>query len=554
MKQSKPLSSHNSSQAWRAQWIQALYNLSPAMKRRISIGVIITGIPAVIYYYSWWFESTHIGNILIAPFLLFSIVYSCAQVFAAWYIYTQVKLPPPRQAPSGLTVDVFIPVYDEEYALVEASLMAAKAITYPHQTFLLDDARRDDFRMLAEHLGVIYIRRCNNVHAKAGNINHALSYSTADYVAIFDVDHIPEPHFLDSVLGYFDDPSVGFVQAFVAHGNQHESFIARATTGQSYDVFSATSMGMYGCGAATVWGAHCTFRRAALDSIGGYQNGLAEDLHTSLVMHAGGWQSVYVPQLVARGLVPADLRAYFIQHLKWSRGVFEILFEKSLPLLHRMRPSQMVCYLTRMTYYFVGPIAFFQMLALIAALFFDDEVVNEHFGSFLIHLAPAILAIFVVRSLMSILWEQDPEARLSRMDAVALTLGTWPIYTITLIYALLRIRLPHIATPKEARGGQYIWLVIPQIVMVALLLAGIVWRIMVTDIWDSNLLIIIGFALMMIAWHSAVFYGVWEGRRLTASKIGILDTKGYIDVEVSNERVHLKKAGIRSTISSNQDR
>ena len=79
--------------------------------------------------------------LLIAPFLLFSIVYSCAQIFAAWYIYTQVKLPPPRQASSGLTVDVFIPVYDEEYTLVEASLMAAKAITYPHQTFLLDDAR-----------------------------------------------------------------------------------------------------------------------------------------------------------------------------------------------------------------------------------------------------------------------------------------------------------------------------------------------------------------------------------------------------------------------------
>ena len=61
-------------------------------------------------------------------------------------------------------------------------------------------------RSLAERLGVLYVRRSDHLHAKAGNVNHALQFSDADFVTVFDVDHIPEPHFLDTVLGHFDDP------------------------------------------------------------------------------------------------------------------------------------------------------------------------------------------------------------------------------------------------------------------------------------------------------------------------------------------------------------
>jgi hypothetical protein len=86
-------------------------------------------------------------------------------------------------------------------------------------------------------------------------------------------------------------------------------------------------MGMHGCGAAPVWGSHTTFRRAALESIGGYKPGLAEDLHTSICLHAAGWRSVYVPTLHASGLVPSDLRAFTMQQRKWAHGVFGILLE-----------------------------------------------------------------------------------------------------------------------------------------------------------------------------------------------------------------------------------
>jgi cellulose synthase/poly-beta-1,6-N-acetylglucosamine synthase-like glycosyltransferase len=221
-----------------------------------------------------------------------------------------------------------------------------------------------------------------------------------------------------------------------------------------------------------------------------------------------------VPQLVARGLVPADLRAYFIQHLKWSHGVFHILFEISVPLLRRLKSKQALCYLTRMTYYFVGPVAFLQMLTLIGALFFAKPLIQDLLASFLIHLTTAMLAILAIQLIMLILWEIDPAAPILRLRSAALAFGTWPIYTFSLANVLLHRRLGHIATPKEARGGQYLWLVIPQIAMVALFIIGIIQRVAVTEVWDGNVLIIIGFALMMIAWHGVVFYGVWEGWQL----------------------------------------
>ena len=298
------------------------------------------------------------------------------------------------------------------------------------------------------------------------------------------------------MLGHFEDPQVGFVQALVAHGNQAESFVANAVAAQAYDVFSPTSMGMHGAGAATVWGAHCTFRHAALDAIGGHQVGLAEDLHTSLVMHSHGWKSVYVPVLVARGFVPADLGAYTVQQLKWSRGVFEILLEKSLHHFRRLEPAQAICYLTRMTYYLVGPFTLVTMAGVASMLYFGRAYADGHMTSYIAHFVPLALMIVVVRMLAVGMWEQDPDAPgRFHYPGLALAVGSWPIYTLSLVCALLRIRFPHLATPKQGQGGQFLPLVVPQLCAVAILLGGVARRVSLG--LDVDSLILVGFALLL---------------------------------------------------------
>ena len=103
---------------------------------------------------------------------------------------------PPAEWP---TVDVFIPSYNETLDIVKLTIFAAQAIDWPQdklRVHVLDDGRREDFREFCEQVGVNYIVRDNNRHAKAGNMNEALKVTSGEFVAIFDADHMPTRSFL----------------------------------------------------------------------------------------------------------------------------------------------------------------------------------------------------------------------------------------------------------------------------------------------------------------------------------------------------------------------
>jgi hypothetical protein len=58
------------------------------------------------------------------------------------------------------------------------------------------------------------VRRPDNRGFKAGNLNHVLSSNVLDeYVLICDADEIIPPDFVERLLPYFADDSIGFVQA-----------------------------------------------------------------------------------------------------------------------------------------------------------------------------------------------------------------------------------------------------------------------------------------------------------------------------------------------------
>lgn len=77
---------------------------------------------------------------------------------------------------------------------------------------VLDEGRRDEIHALAKSLNCEYLRRANRLHAKAGNLNHALQETSGEFIAIFDVDHVPTSSFLKDTVGFFQDEQVAFVQ------------------------------------------------------------------------------------------------------------------------------------------------------------------------------------------------------------------------------------------------------------------------------------------------------------------------------------------------------
>lgn len=435
------------------------------------------GVLASLFYLSWWFHAGRLTNPWLAAGFVCAAGYVFCQLYCAWFVYLHIAWPTARPARAGLTVDVFVPVYDEPYALVERSLRTAVAMRYPHRTYLLDDAHDPRLRELAARLGVEYLERSDHRDAKAGNVNAALARTDGEIVLVFDLDHLPAPDFLDAVLGYFEDPAMGFVQAGVAFHNGDESSVARATAEQCHDVYGPTSMGMSGCGAAPVWGSHTTFRRAALAAIGGYRPGLAEDLHTSVTLHAAGWRSVYEPTVHATGLVPTEIRGLTTQQFKWARGVFDVWLWIWPRLRHGLTLAQNLAYTVRFTYYLIGPLFLAHAIAVLVALERGDAAAAG-FTSYFFHALPLGAAVLGLRLLANALWNpQRTDGRRFNWSGYAISVAFWPVYTLALIGAVFRMPVPHMATPKEGTGRAHPWIVAPQMLLSAALLVAIAGRV-----------------------------------------------------------------------------
>ena len=148
--------------------------------------------------------------------------------------------------------------------------IAARNMHYPHKTWILDDGDRPQFAAAACRIGVGYITRGPDWEgkprfAKAGNVNNALFRTTGEFIAIFDADQVPEPEFLDRVLGHFDDPEVAFVQTPQQFWNVPKS----DPLGSQAELFyGSIQQGKDGWGAAFFCGSNAVLRREALMALG----------------------------------------------------------------------------------------------------------------------------------------------------------------------------------------------------------------------------------------------------------------------------------------------
>jgi cellulose synthase/poly-beta-1,6-N-acetylglucosamine synthase-like glycosyltransferase len=364
--------------------------------------------------------------------------------------------------------------------MIEEALRAAVAMRGEHRTWLLDDGNDPRLARLARRVGAGYLTRGDRADAKAGNINTALARTDGDLIAIFDIDHIPEPEFLERTIAHFHDPAVGFVQVMLSFRNDKESWFARAASEACVDFFNPTSMGMDRLGSATLMGSNAVIRREALISAGGYQPGLAEDLATSVALHAAGWESVYVAEPLAPGMAPRDARGWFTQQLKWSRGVFEVLVASFPRVFRRLNWKQRLCYAVRMTYYWAGPVAAIHMAFTMAVLLGGAAIAQVDLQQYVLHLIPLIIVVLAIRLMALVCWRHPSVRVVPLWRAVALVYATWPVYTLAWIMAVIRLPLGFRGTPKQkSRKAPWAWLV-PQILaccgLIAAVLYGLVAR------------------------------------------------------------------------------
>jgi cellulose synthase (UDP-forming) len=416
--------------------------------------LVIAGFISIVQFAEWWFRPENIGHIYLYVLLSLAFWYGIGRLILVWINYLHISRPNQVEAKPGLSVAIFTTSSPgEPLSMFEKTLAACRNITYPHTTYLLDDTRDPAFREVAEKNGAVWLELVGLPGAKAGKVNKALQLTKEDFILILDPDHIPFPEFLDHTLGYFEDEKVGFVQVSQAYYNQYRSFTAAGAAEQTYTFYGPTQMGLHGLGSAVAIGANCTFRRKALESIGGHGIGLAEDLITSIRIHAKGWKSIYNPVVVSRGLVPEDFGSFCKQQLKWARGVFEVGFVEMPKLFGKLSIWQKLSYFTIGTYYLVGVTSFF--FTLLPFLFFLTGILPARMSFVEFVERGTIVAIISIAIYMYVQrWMCHPGTeRGFHWRGMILKYATWPVFLMGFLLGVVNADIPYIPTAKKAVTG-----------------------------------------------------------------------------------------------------
>lgn len=451
--------------------------------------LVLGGVASLIYYFSWWLEGDRLPSPWLWLMLVGAILYSGAQLVGIWILSLTARRAADPPAPNlDLSIDVFVTACGEPADLVQQSLTAACAMRGEHRTWLLDDGADPALKALAEQLGAGYLTRPDRINRKAGNVNAALARTGGDLIVIFDIDHVPTPDFLEHTVGHFNDPEIGFVQVMLTFDNGHESWVARSAIETSLEYYNPTSLGTDGVGAASLMGSNAVIRRKALESLGGYLPGLADDLATSMALHAAGWRSTYVAQPLAPGISPPSFASWFVQQLKWARGVFELLITSYPRLFSRLTWGQRLAYITRLTRYWIGPAIAIHLAATILVLIFGDLSTKIVFHHYLLHLGPVVVFDMLIRHVSLGIWQHESTPRTSLAGAVTLVYATWPIYLLAWIMAVLRVPLTFKLTPKSVSDKLKVNWLLPQMFAVLLLVWGILYSVFVASEQPSFLI------------------------------------------------------------------
>jgi cellulose synthase/poly-beta-1,6-N-acetylglucosamine synthase-like glycosyltransferase/tetratricopeptide (TPR) repeat protein len=340
---------------------------SPLFRKFMIVLASVICVFYLAYRALWTFNLSTPYAVFASVFLYVGELFGIMNLLLYFLQVWEVSEPPPQPVLEGRTVDVLVPTYNEDVSLLRATLEACVRMDYPHKTYVLDDGSASDGRRgrpeveaLANELGVIYITRPNNLHAKAGNLNNALEQTDGEFVIVLDADHVPEPHFITRLIGYFSDEGLAFVQTPHAFYN-FDSFQARLDHGnrkywEEGDLFyRVIQPGRNHWNAPIFAGSAAMFRRSSLREVGYIATEtVTEDMHTGLRLHAKGWKSIAIGERLVAGQAPPDIATFHKQRQRWAEGNLGIMKYDNPLFMGGLTTAQRLCYFGSMIHWASG--------------------------------------------------------------------------------------------------------------------------------------------------------------------------------------------------------
>lgn len=230
-------------------------------------------------------------------------------------------------------VDIFITTFTEPLEMIRRTVVGCQAVKYNNKKiYILDDGNRENIKALSKELNCEYITREQNTHAKAGNVNNALTKTHGELIAMFDADCIPSKNFLSRTIGFFQEKDVALVssaQRFYNGDMFNHNIMALM---EQSNFFRHTQSGRDQFNALLCFGTCYVLRRRAMKSIGGVPTEtLSEDWATSIKLQASGYKTYMLDEFLGAGAVAESMNEFLYQRVRWAQGTLQALFSSTNP-------------------------------------------------------------------------------------------------------------------------------------------------------------------------------------------------------------------------------
>lgn len=428
-------------------------------------------------------------------------------------------------------VTVQLPVFNEAL-VVERLIDSVVRLDWPRdrlQIQVLDDsidettaiaqARVDAYR--AQGIDIELVHRDDRGGFKAGALKEGLKSAKGEFIAIFDVDFVPQADWLQKTVPYFlDRPRLGMIQTRWAHLNYDYSLLTRAqaialdghfTVEQTARQRSGLMMNFNGT--AGVW------RRRCITHAGGWQSDtVSEDMDLSYRAQLRGWQCLFLPDVVAPAEIPPQLAAFKRQQFRWAKGSIQCLKKLAWPVATAKLPLVVRWQaLVHLSTYLIHPLMVVLLLASLPLVLIAGRL-HESLGLLsLVSLGPPLMYAVSQRTLYPGRWLK----RYAVMpQLMCLGSGVALSNTRAVVEALLGVRNVFQRTPKfriEQRndrwlGSQY---ALPLDGMTVGELALAVYAIATVGValWQGNAYAVPFLMLYVSGFGYVGLQGLWDARR-----------------------------------------
>jgi len=381
----------------------------------------------------------------------------------------------PLQPAAGFTfpkVSVHLPIHNEPPEMVRETLEALAGVDYPNlEVLVLDNNTKDPavwepVQKDCERLGDVFrfFHLENWPGFKAGAINFGLEHTApdAEIVAVIDSDYIISPNWLKSMVPYFADDKVGFVQSPQDYRDRGLSTFKSMCYWEYAGFFNIGMVQRNEYNAIIQHGTMTMIRKSALLEAGRWGEWcICEDSELGLRLYEAGYDSVYCKDSFGQGLMPDTFSGYMTQRFRWVYGAMQIIKHHWRQFL----PGKQSTLTTAQRYYFIaGWLPWFSdalaLLLTIASLIMTTLLVADPLRSELpinALLLPTI-GLFCFK-IFRTLWLYKARVNCSTLQSLGAALsGLSLTHTVAkgTLQGLLTSGKPFMRTPKLEKQGPFI--------------------------------------------------------------------------------------------------